>query len=165
MLQNLLSGCHVLTHPNGNPYIAAEVAENGEIPFNREMLHRALSWISSNPRAFAWLTARRMLRFWFPYLGSYRYSIPMGILTALSFAGLIWMYRERRIAALLLASTLLVYPLVHYLVQFEARYRYPIFWATLVPAAYAIMKIISWRRKSDATNPSAAKEESELMPV
>jgi hypothetical protein len=165
MLENLLSGCHVLTHPNGNPYIAAEVAEKGEIRFNQEMLHRALSWISSNPRAFAWLTARRFLRFWFPYLGSYRYSIPMGVLTVLSFAGLVWMYREKRNAAMLLASTLLVYPLVHYLVQFEARYRYPIFWATLLPAAFVIMRITTWLHKARMASPSADKKEEELMPV
>jgi len=165
MLENLLSGCHVLTHPNGNPYIAAEVAEKGEIRFNQEMLRRAVSWISSNPRAFAWLTARRFLRFWFPYLGSYRYSIPMGILTVLSFAGLVWMYREKRNAALLLASTLLVYPVVHYLVQFEARYRYPIFWATLLPAAYLIVKILPRGRKAGRANSSPVKEENELMPV
>jgi hypothetical protein len=165
MLENLLSGCHVLTHPNGNPYIAAEVAEKGEIRFNQEMLHRALSWISSNPRAFAWLTARRFLRFWFPYLGSFRYSIPMGILTILSLAGLAWMYREHRRAALLLASTLLVYPLVHYLVQFEARYRYPIFWATLLPAAYAIVKIIRWPRKASLAKEAVGEEQHEMMPV
>jgi hypothetical protein len=165
MLENLLSGCHVLTHPNGNPYIAAEVAEKGEVHFNQEMLRRALSWISSNPRAFASLTVRRFLRFWFPYLGSYRYSIPMGILTVLSFAGLFWMYRERRNAALFLASTLLVYPLVHYLVQFEARYRYPIFWATLLPAAYLIVRITTLFRKARVAPSSAEKKEQELLPV
>ena len=165
MLENLTSGCHALTHPNANADLAMEVVEKGEIRFNREMLHRALSWISSNPRAFAWLTARRFLRFWFPYLGSFRYAIPMGILTILSFAGLAWMYREHRRAALLLASTLLVYPLVHYLVQFEARYRYPIFWATFLPAAYAIMKIVHWPCTAGVAKASAGKEKHEMMPV
>jgi hypothetical protein len=165
MLENLMSGCHWLTHPYGNPSIAAEAVEKGEIRFNQEMLHRALSWISSNPRAFAWLTAQRFLRFWFPYLGSYRYGIPMGILTIFSFAGLVWMYREHRRAALLFASTLIVYPLVHYLMQFEARYRYPIFWATLLPAAYAIVKIVHWPRKAGLAKASAGKEEHEMAPV
>lgn len=165
MLENLLSGCHVLTHPNGNPYIAAEVAEKGEIRFNREMLHRALAWISSNPRAFGRLTAERFERFWFPYLGSFRYSIPMGILTILSLVGIVWMYRERRTAALLFSSTLVVYPLVHYLVQFEARYRYPIFWATLVPAAYAIMKIVQRPRKAALVLEPANEPEREMMPA
>ena len=165
MLENFLSGCHVQTHPNGNPFIAADVAREGEIRFNREMLRRALSWITSNPGKFGWLTERRILRYWFPYLGSFRYSIPMGILTVLSFVGLVLMYRGHRRATLLLASTLLIYPLVHYLVQFEARYRYPIFWATLLPAAYAIVQIIPWPRQAGRANASTVKKENELMPV
>lgn len=165
MLENLTSGCHGLTHPNANSELAVEVVEKGEVPFNREMLHRALSWISSNPRAFAWLTARRILRFWFPYLGSFRYSIPMGLLTILSLSGLAGMFREHRRAAWLLASTLLVYPLVHYLVQFEARYRYPIFWATFLPAAYAIVKIVRWTRKASAARANAGEEKHEMIVV
>jgi hypothetical protein len=165
ILQNILSGCHVMTHPNENANISAEIAEKGEIRFNQEMMHRALAWISSNPRAFLSLTARRFLRFWFPALGSLRYGIPMGILTILSFAGIAWMYREHRRAALLLASTLFVYPLVHYLVQFEARYRYPIFWATLLPTSYAILKIIRWMRKPGAAHASPVAEEKEMLPA
>lgn len=165
MLQNLLSGCHVMTHPNGNPFVAAEVAEKGEIRFNRELRDRAILWILANPGAFASLTARRVLRFWFPSLGGFRYGIPMGILTVLSIAGLVLMVREHRSAALLLASTLFVYPLVHYLVQFEARYRYPIFWATLLPAAYAILKVVHWPGNPKVTDPGAGKEVNELTPV
>jgi hypothetical protein len=165
MLENFLSGCHVMTHPNGNPFLAADVAREGEIRFNQEMLRGALSWITENPRKFGWLTERRFFRYWFPYLGSFRYSIPMGTLTVLSLGGLALMFRERRQAALLLASTLCVYPFVHYFVQFEARYRYPIFWATLLPASYALVKIISWPRKRGAPAASGIKEETELTPA
>ena len=164
-LENISSGCHAMTHPNANPDLAAEVIEKGEVRYNQEMLHRAASWIESNPGAFVWLTARRFVRFWFPYLGSFRYSIPMGILTVLSLVGLVWMYRERRTAALLFASTWAVYPFVHYLVQFEARYRYPIFWATLLPAAYAITKIIPRSRNAGTNQLNADKKEHELLPV
>jgi hypothetical protein len=163
--ENLMSGCHWLSHPYGNRSITMEVAQKGEIRFNHEMLSRAFAWISSNPRAFLWLTARRFGLFWFPRDGGYRYSIPIGILTLLSFAGLFWMYRENRAAASLFASTLLVYPLIHYLVQFEARYRYPIFWATLLPAAYAILKMIPWPRKEGVASSSPDKKAQELMPV
>ncbi|HWX39063.1 MAG TPA: hypothetical protein VNY09_07460 [Candidatus Sulfotelmatobacter sp.] len=163
-LENVSSGCHAATHPNTNADLDVEVIEKGEVRFNQQALHRALSWIASNPRAFAALTARRFARFWFPYLGSFRYSIPMGFLTALSVLGLFWMYRENRTAALLFASTLLVYPLIHYIVQFEARYRYPIFWATLIPAAYAFAKIIPWPR-NEATDKAPARVESELISV
>jgi hypothetical protein len=150
LLENINSGCHIKTHPNPNPDIAGEVIDKGEIRFNQERLHQALNWISSNPRAFASLTGRRFLKFWFPYLGSLRYAIPTGILTILSFAGLAMLFRSssqnNRRAAWMLASTLLLYPLVHYFVQFEARYRYPIFWATFLPAAYATLEFIYWLR-------------------
>ena len=164
-LENFTSGCHEMTHPNANAALALQVIELGEVRFNHEMARRAISWISSNPGAFAWLTARRVVRFWFPYLGSYRYGIPMGILTLLSFAGLLWMYRENRAAALLLGATLAVYPLLHYIVQFEARYRYPIFWATLLPAAYAIAKILHWPREKTLAQVAARKEDPEMSLV
>lgn len=132
------------THPNPNPEIAGEIIDKGEVQFNRDRLRQALTWIEANPRSFAWLTTYRFVRYWFPYLGSYRYAIPTGIATALSLAGLALMFRNQRRAFWMLSSTLVVYPLVHYIVQFEARYRYPIFWVTFVPAAYAILEMIRW---------------------
>ena len=161
MLANLVSGCHKRTHPNPNPDIAGEIIDKGEVQFNRDRLRRALAWIESNPRAFAWLTAQRFIRYWFPYLGSYRYAIPMGIVTVLSWVGLAVMFRRQCQGFWLLGSTLLVYPLVHYIVQFEARYRYPIFWATFVPAAYAIFEIARLLRKE--RKPHA--EPSVLQPI
>jgi hypothetical protein len=162
LLENLITGCHIKTHPNPNPQIAGEVIDKGEIRFNQERLHQALNWISSNPRAFASLTGRRFLKFWFPYLGSLRYAIPTGILTILSFAGLAMLFRSsfqnNRRAAWMLASTLLFYPLVHYFVQFEARYRYPIFWATFLPAAYATLEFIYWLRRAPQASASAAEK-------
>jgi len=164
LLENLNSRCHFKTHPNPNPVIAGEVIDKGEIQFNREQLRQALAWISSNPRAFASLTGRRFLKFWFPYLGSLRYAIPTGILTILSFAGLAILFRKNPRAASMLASTLLLYPLVHYFVQFEGRYRYPIFWATFLPAAYAVCETARWLRKAPQPTVSAAKEQNELVP-
>jgi hypothetical protein len=165
LLENINSGCHLQTHPNPSPVLAGEVFDKGEIQFNREQLHKALVWISSNPRAFASLTWRRFLKFWFPYLGSLRYAVPTGILTIFSLAGLALLFRRNRRAAWMLASTLLLYPLVHYFVQFEARYRYPIFWATFLPAAYAILEFIYWLRRAPQPSASAAKEQDELVPV
>jgi hypothetical protein len=75
-----------------------------------------------------------------------RYAIPSAVLTALSLLGLAIMYRRHRRAALILGSTLVLYPLIHYLVQFEARYRYPIYWVTFLPAAYAVVEAARWFR-------------------
>ena len=135
--------------------------DKGEVRFNQERLQQALNWISSNPRAFASLTGRRFVKFWFPYLASLRYAIPTGILTIFSFAGLAMLFRSssqnNRRAAWMLASTLLLYPLVHYFVQFEARYRYPIFWATFLPAAYAMLEFIYWLRGALQVSTSATE--------
>jgi len=143
-LANIESGCHKQTHPNPNPEIAGQIIDKGEVQFNRDRLRMALDWIEAHPRAFGWLTARRFVRYWFPYLTAYRYAIPMGIVTVFSLVGLAMMFRNRnqRYAFWVLSSALLIYPLVHYIVQFEARYRYPILWATFVPAAYAILEMI-----------------------
>lgn len=146
MLENYLSGCHMRTHPDANPAIAAEIAEEGEIRFNHDRLKDAIAWIEANPAAFSSLTARRFLKFWFPSLDGLRYSIPMGVLTFFSFAGLAMMFRKHRQAAMLFSSTLFLYPLVHYILQFEARYRYPIFWATFLPAAYAFVEVFRMMR-------------------
>jgi hypothetical protein len=165
MLENYTSGCHDRTHPNNNPAIAAEVAAEGEIRFNHDRLKQAMAWIESNPRAFAWLTWRRFLKFWFPSLASLRYAIPLGMLTILSFAGLAMMYRNHGRAAWLFSSTLFVYPLIHYVMQFEARYRYPIFWATFLPAAYAILEMVRRMCGSDQRHSGATQEENELVPI
>jgi hypothetical protein len=169
MLENFNSGCHDLTHPNANPAIAAEVADEGEIRFNQDQLRLAKAWIVSNPRAFASLTWRRFLKFWFPYLNGLRYAIPTGILTILSFAGLALLYRNHRRAYLLFFSTLFLYPLIHYIVQFEARYRYPIFWATFLPAAYAVLEILRRLRGAPQSHrnehSNATEQEIEFAPT
>ena len=158
LLENILSGCHNKTHPNPNQNIAMEVVEKGEIRFNQERLRMALAWISANPKAFAVLTARRFLKFWFPYLTGLRYALPMGLLTVLSLVGLAMMFRSHRQSAWILSSTLLIYPFIHYVVQFEARYRYPIFWATLLPASYAVLQVIQRFRSNPAQSSFAADE-------
>jgi hypothetical protein len=163
LLENINSGCHNKTHPNPSPELAGEVFDKGEIRFNQEQLDQALTWISSNPRAFASLTGWRFLKFWFPYLGSLRYAIPTGLLTIFSFAGLAVMFRKHRLAAWMLASTLLLYPFVHYFVQFEARYRYPVFWATFLPAAYALVEFAKGLRRAPALSVSAAQKQDELV--
>ena len=44
---------------------------------------------------------------------------------------------------------MLVYPLVYYVIQFEPRYRDPIFSVTLLLAGYALAAVLpkSWRRQ------------------
>ncbi len=166
VLENITSGCYAKFHPNPNAAIAGEIIEKGEIQFERERLRQAIAWIRLNPRAFASLTIRRFGRFWFPYLNGARYAIPAGILTIFSFGGMIGMLRKHRLAGLLFGSTCLLYPLVHYLIQFEARYRYPIFWVTLVPAAYAMLEIArSLRGSTNSASGAVLEKQQEIVSI
>jgi hypothetical protein len=49
-------------------------------------------------------------------------------------------------------------------VQFEERYRYPIYWATLLPAAYALIRIFQWRRGA-SLDAIAPRQEEEVVSV
>lgn len=165
MLANFLSGCHKATHPNPNPVIAMQVFEQGEVRFNHGELRKAIGWIEAHPRRFATLTLQRFWRFWFPYLQSLRYAIPSGILTVLSFLGLAVMFRRKHRAAWILGSTLGLYPLVHYIIQFEARYRYPIYWATFLPAAYIVLEIFRRFRREPEAGIAGESDQRELASV
>ncbi len=128
-------------------------------------MHQALAWISANPRAFASLTARRFVQFWFPYLTGFRYAIPCAVLTVLSLFGWAMMFRRQPLAAWFIAPVLALYPLVNYVVQFEARYRYPIFWATFLPAAYAVLEVPRSFRKASVEQSRAVEEQNEMVPI
>ena len=81
----------------------------------------------------------------------------MAALTILSFAGLYWMREQNPSATYLFAATMVIYPLVHYLIQFEARYRYPVFWVTLMPAAYAVIRLTRAPKQSRSLRPLDAE--------
>jgi hypothetical protein len=52
------------------------------------------------------------------------------------------------------------------LIQFEARYRYPIFWATLLPAAYAVLQIVPLSQDStETTTSSLTEKQDELISI
>jgi hypothetical protein len=138
--EHIQSGCHARSGPNVNAAFAAQLVAAGEVPFNRTKLHEALHWMAANRAAFLVLTARRLRLFWFPDLDDPWETALVWIVTLLSFAGLPLIIRTNP-AGYVIGATWLVFPLVYYLSPFEARYRYPIFWTSLLPAACALAKI------------------------
>lgn len=142
--QSQKQGCFGRFHPNQNLAEALALRGMGEASYNHDRMRRALTWIAGHPRWAGVLTAERIGAFWFPpndrwpeYL---RIRKPrlffFWALTLTSFAG-VWLSVRRCIAgAPFLAALLVLYPLVYYIVQFDHRYRYPILWATWLPAAY-----------------------------
>jgi len=131
---------------------AHELIEQGELSFEHERLRRALKWIQDNRRKFVSLTGRRICNFWLyeilPPLRRRRFWLAQhydllrmvlrllnGALNAAALAGLILLFRRNRWAAIVLASILLTYPLVYYLVQNGIRYQHGVYWITLLLAA------------------------------
>lgn len=145
-LDNLRSGCSARFHPNENLVVARQVAALGEPRFNALQLEKAISWIRANPFRFARLTVERAWRFWFPPPhhekgAGYWNVLLISLLTALGIPGLVLLARANRSAALLCGSCLAVFPLIHYIVQVDLRYRYPILWISTFLACVAMYRL------------------------
>jgi hypothetical protein len=141
--ENIQSGCHARTHPNTSAAVAAQLAAAGEVAFNRARLREALDWMSSNPGAFSSLTLRRVRLFWFPELVRWWEAAGVWMVTLLSFAGLWLLAKKNSSAAWLIGALWLLFPLIYYVTQFEPRYRYPIYWTSLLPAGYALTEMVN----------------------
>lgn len=145
---NWIDGCFALFHPNENFEEALKVRQMGEVEYNRARMREAISWIKSNPKAFAVLSVRRSGEFWFPQNsvspsdGVILYPRVLAAFTLLSIPGLFFMWRNARISSYVAGLWLLFFPLIYYFVHFMARYRYPILWATFVPGSYFIVELI-----------------------
>jgi hypothetical protein len=146
--QSERNGCLMRESPNHNVEEAQRARALGEAQYNTEKLHEAMRWITTNPRRFASLTLQRVFAFWFPFetspwrdltaLGRRRERVTIYVMTILSFLGMALLMKFNRAAFSVLASWLVVFPLIYYVVLFEDRYRYPILWATLVSGAYPL---------------------------
>jgi hypothetical protein len=135
---NIQSGCHAAMHPNVNSAIAAQLAAVGEVPFYRSKMHEAVDWIESHRAAFLRLTAQRFRLFWFPEADHLWEAALVWIVTVLSIPGLWVIARKNRCAACVLGTAWLLFPIVYYAVPFEPRYRYPIYWTSLLASGCTI---------------------------
>jgi hypothetical protein len=138
--EQIQSGCLARSGPNANAAVAAELAAAGEVQFNRTKLHEALNWMSANRKTFLILTLKRLRLFWFPNLDDLWQTALVWAITLLSFAG-VWLMIRMNSGGYVISITWLVFPLLYYVSPFEARYRYPIFWTSLLPAGYALVRI------------------------
>jgi hypothetical protein len=127
-------------HPRTNEDEARKVAARGELAYMRAAGREAWAWIATNPGEFLRLTALRVVQFWFGPIGDPGARIGIGLLTLLSAVGA-WrafpaLLADRRAALLV---PLLLFPLVHYVVGFEARYREPLDGLAFLLAASAFL--------------------------
>lgn len=154
MNRNFESGCFWDHHPGSNPLERQRLNERNEVRYCQEKMDQFKAWVAANPRRFVELTATRVVTFWFqdfetsvfPRLATV-FTGYYWLLTALGFVGLALLARDSRwLAFRMLLAPCLLYPLVYYVNQTHIRFRYPIFWITLLLAVYAVLYFRQNRR-------------------
>jgi len=127
-------------HPRTNEEEARKVQQLGELEYMRQAGREATAWIRAHPARFLQLTGLRVAQFWLGPIDDLPVALGVSFLTLLSAVGA-WRAWPRldvpQRAALLIP--LLTYPLVYYLVGFEARYREPMDGLQLLLAAAAFI--------------------------
>jgi len=149
---NRISGSFDQYHPVASEAAARAVLAEGETAYFRRMQHEAVNWIVSHPGESLRLTAQRVRMFWFPRTLKPLQSLVLSGLSILAIAGLLLQFRRSRDSAWLLATTWLTFPLVYYFVQSAVRYRYPMNWTLLLPAALAILALLEYMIKDQPSD-------------
>ena len=83
-------------HPFVNPEQRRAIKTMGELAYQQELRGKALGWIASHPKRFAWLTLQRTYYFWFPKMKRPIQSIVLGFLTISSIPGLILLLKRKQ---------------------------------------------------------------------
>jgi hypothetical protein len=136
---NQANGCHLVLQPNFSIREAQAIRDNGEGVYNRLRTSTALQWIAAHRARFPALILRRVREFWFPTAeGVPVYEYSRWVITILSIPGLALLIRERNHAAIFLGGSMTVYPILFYFIQASTRYRSPVLWISVLPAAYAV---------------------------
>jgi hypothetical protein len=133
--ENIRTAFFKRNHPSGSGKAARELRSRGELAFERQSLSRALDWMSKNPGGLAALTLARVGTFWAPRVTRFRWAFVAAALAAL--ASLVWLYRRSKFAAVALATILIGYSAIYYLVQNTLRYEHPLWWIEVVLIGWA----------------------------
>lgn len=138
-------------HPFTSPAQRAAVRSMGELAFEKKMKAEAITWITSHPQRFAWLTLQRAYLFWFPQMKRPTQTAALAILTLLSIPGMFFLLKQRQLIGYGLLAILLTYPLVYYIVQMHPRYAYPIQWSLyLLSAQSVLLAYLGWKNRQAA---------------
>jgi hypothetical protein len=136
---NIASGCFATIHPTANPSILAQLRKQGEYDFSARQMRSTVQWIRSHPARFARLTVERIVYFWFPLEHFDKRvlvnGIVMSLATVLSFLSILW---RRSLGFAILAGGLTCFPAIYYIAQLEQRYRYPVFWMSVLLASIGV---------------------------
>ena len=155
--ENALTDFYNRRHPWLSASEAALVGEMGELAFQRWRFEFT-GWIRQDPGQFLGRTLNRIPYFWFmPSSFPNWKNLIIFPITALSFYGLYRMMRRAPGPGMALAAGFVGFPLVYYVTNLRTRYRFPIEWAILFLAAFAVMD--HWNRAESTRRffPWAAK--------
>lgn len=142
-------------HPHVSTAEALLVRAMGEYEYNQAKREAALEWIAAHPGAFLTLTAQRFYLFWLPTMPRPLQELLVRVQALLGLIGLGWLtWRSRSIAApfwIVFAA----YPLLYYVVQASARYRYPVDPFLLLLAVYLAWEVGEKLAPPNLTNRAA----------
>jgi hypothetical protein len=123
----------------------------GEGPYNLRLQRQAIAWIVTHPARFARLTIERLKEFWFPTSNS---AIKTAFLWSVAIAGLTWLVAharardsDRATLARFWLVALVAYSLVHYVIQADVRYRYPVQGLLLLATSAGAVELLRKRRR------------------
>jgi len=134
-------------HPSENLEEARLVRDLGEAEYMRRARSEAIGWIRNHPGEFLRLTLMRFVHFW---CGPLRLPLRAALTSAVTVLALLGLRRSLPAltapgrAALLIP--LATFPLVYYVVSYQAHYPAPLAWLLLLAASYEVQ---SWIFHSD----------------
>jgi hypothetical protein len=137
-------------HPRSREDEARRVQELGELEYMRRAGREATAWIRDHPIAFLRLTTLRAAQFWLGPIDDPPAALGISVITVLSALGAWRIFprlRPPERAAFLIP--LAAYPLVYYLVGFEARYRRPLDGLALILAGAFLWATFSGDARGD----------------
>jgi hypothetical protein len=106
----------------------------GETLFVAQLKRETIQYITNHPAQFAGKSFVRAIRFWFVPLN----FLPLTLILALAcWVGWAMLLRRDRCLALVLATVLVLYPVIYSITHIETRYRHPIEPVIYLLAAYA----------------------------
>ena len=145
-------------HPGNDPGAMHRFQELGELRFMEEKQQQFRQFVSDHPSLFLNFTLKRAAYFWIGTpvnadLGGHNFlparHFAFFVASALAFAGLRRVWRDKKCGTFLFACMLIVYPLPYYLVNPFPRYKHPIEPEMILLIVYAVWKIgTRWNTKA-----------------
>jgi hypothetical protein len=144
--RSMANGCYQSTHPVFSGKESQLLKDLGELAYDRKRTADAFAWIRSRPDRFRQLTVSRAIEFWLPD-GLNETNSAFWLSTILFIPGLILTAKRRETVWAFVLFVSVVYPLMYYVVVSSDRYRYPILWASQLPAGYFVAFLVDRMRR------------------